>query len=184
MPDYLESTPTSFLLNVLVIAVLPALLEEMVFRGYVLRCLRVYGDGVAVVVSALLFGLMHGNILQVPFAVVVGLALGWLYVTTDNIWLPVFVHFLNNALSLSMDYLGRYLSESKANAFMSITILAVGLVGGISLAIMALTRSSLLKRKASYPMLSVTKRLKILLKAPAFTISVILFLLIMVVSMV
>ncbi len=182
MPDYLEATPTSFLLNILVIAVLPALLEEMVFRGYILRTLRPYGDGLAVAVSALLFGLMHGNIMQVPFAFVVGLALGWLYVTSDNIWLPIFVHFLNNALSISMDYLGRFLPEDKVNLFMFVIIGVIGVLGGIALLLLTFTRSKLMQKTACTSLLSVSKRLKSLLKAPALVISVIVFVLLMVVS--
>lgn len=48
----------------------------MLFRGYFLRLLRPYGTWFAVIVTAILFALMHGNILQIPFAFLVGLACG------------------------------------------------------------------------------------------------------------
>ena len=76
MPDTMVNTPLSLGLNIVIFAVLPAFLEEMVFRGYVLQALRPHGDGMAIVVSALLFGLMHGNVLQIPFAFLIGLVLG------------------------------------------------------------------------------------------------------------
>ena len=49
------------MLNLVSTAVLPALVEEMVFRGYILGALRPQGDGLAIVFSAVFFGLLHGK---------------------------------------------------------------------------------------------------------------------------
>ena len=76
MPDNLQPTLISLVLNILSTAILPALIEEMIFRGYILGALRAHGDGLAVVLSAVLFGLFHGNVLQIPFALILGLAMG------------------------------------------------------------------------------------------------------------
>ena len=65
-----------FLLSLLSTAVVPSLVEEFACRGIILGALRKYGDGFAVLVSAILFGLMHGNFDQMPFAFMVGLVLG------------------------------------------------------------------------------------------------------------
>lgn len=81
-------------------AVLPALLEEFALRGVVLGALRKFGDGFAVGISALLFGLMHGNFTQVPFALIAGVALGFVYVVTGSIWSSVILHFCNNLISV------------------------------------------------------------------------------------
>ena len=62
---------TFLVLNLLVLAVLPALLEEMIFRVCILGALRKYGDTFAIVVSALLFGFIHGGLSQSVFAVIV-----------------------------------------------------------------------------------------------------------------
>lgn len=99
MPELLIDTPVSLALNLFIFAALPALLEEMVFRGCVLQSLRPYGDRTALWVSSLLFSLMHGNILQVPFAFIVGLVLGYAVLKTGNIWLAVAIHFANNAMA-------------------------------------------------------------------------------------
>ena len=96
MPSYLEPTIPSLLLNILALAVLPGVLEELLFRGYFLRLLRPYGGRFAIVVTAALFGLMHGNILQIPFAFLVGLACGWLALRTGRVWPAMLLHFLNN----------------------------------------------------------------------------------------
>ena len=51
--------------------------EELIFRGFVLRSLRPYGKRFAILGSAFLFGLFHGNLLQTPYAFLVGLVLGY-----------------------------------------------------------------------------------------------------------
>lgn len=109
-----SGTSVSLLLNLLSTAILPALLEEMVMRGYVLGALRRYGDKLAVVLTAVLFGLIHGNVLQLPFAFMLGLVLGWLVVQTDSIWPAVLLHFGNNAMSVLLDYAEIVIGDSTA----------------------------------------------------------------------
>lgn len=133
MPDTLTHTPLSLGLNLLVFAVLPALLEEMAFRGYVLRTLRPYGDRTAILVSSLLFALMHGNVLQVPFAFIVGLVLGYVTVQTDNIWLAVVIHFCNNAMSTVLQYLQMGMSAEAQNRMTTLVFCVLALVGLLAL---------------------------------------------------
>ncbi len=94
-----------FLLSFISTAIVPALVEEFACRGVILGLLKKHGEGFAIVVSSVLFGLMHGNFEQIPFAFVVGLALGYIYVKTDSIWPCVVVHFINNAVSVIFSYL-------------------------------------------------------------------------------
>lgn len=71
--------------------------EELLFRGLVLRSMEPYGKKFAVFASALMFGLYHGNIIQIPFAFVVGLVLG--YVTVEyNIGWAILLHMFNNLI--------------------------------------------------------------------------------------
>jgi len=176
IPDLLVPTPTSLALNIIVIAVLPALLEEMVFRGYVLRTLRPYGDGFAVVVSSLLFALMHGNIEQIPFAFCVGLALGWLCVSTNNIWLAVAVHFCNNGMSVLLDYCGRSLPDDKVNLLYWIVMITLGALGLLAFLVLGIKEPAVFSRRPSQTVLATGVRIKLLLRSPAFIISVLLFL--------
>lgn len=99
-PMWLEDTPRSLALNILVMAAAPAYLEEKLFRGYVLVGLRPLGDTFAVVVSSLLFGLMHGNLTQIPFAFMMGLVLGFLTVRLKSLKVAYAIHFCNNLLTL------------------------------------------------------------------------------------
>lgn len=96
--------PLSFALIFLAIAVLPALVEEFALRGIVMGSLRRYGDGFAIIISAALFGLMHGNLVQIPFAFVVGLGLGFIAIKSGSVWTASLVHFINNLSSVLMSY--------------------------------------------------------------------------------
>lgn len=69
--------------------------EELIFRGYILRALRPYGKRFAIWGSALLFGLFHGNLLQTPYAILVGLVLGYVTVEYSISW-AVGIHVFNN----------------------------------------------------------------------------------------
>ncbi len=112
-------------------AVFPAFFEEFIFRGIVLGQLRRFGEGFAIFTSALLFGMFHGNLPQIPFAFLVGLVLGYLLVKTNNIWLTAAVHFLNNLIAVLPEFLGPFLSADQMNLinailFPLVFVLAVG----------------------------------------------------------
>lgn len=94
-----------FLIMVISAAVVPALVEEFAYRGVVFGLLRRFGEGFAVIASAILFGLMHGNMDQIPFAIIVGLVLGMVVAKTGSIWPSVLLHFTNNFVAVVLHYL-------------------------------------------------------------------------------
>ncbi len=106
-PDTMELTATSLVLNIVSTAVLPALAEELIFRGYIQGALKPFGNGIAIVLSAFLFGIFHGNILQFPFAFFMGLVFGWLFTSTGSIWPCILVHFGNNLMSVLLDWFAK-----------------------------------------------------------------------------
>ena len=128
-PQMMDGTFVSFLLNLFVIAVLPALLEEMIYRGYILRVLRPYGNLYAVMISSMLFSLMHGNLRQIPFAFLVGLVLGYAYIATNNIWIPIAIHFANNAISVTMEYFAFSLPVDYQGAYYGMVIYGLAAIG-------------------------------------------------------
>ena len=73
------------------------LFEEVIFRGYVLRKLEPYGRKFAILGSAFLFGIFHGNILETPFAFVVGLILGYVTLEYSIVW-AMLLHLINNLI--------------------------------------------------------------------------------------
>lgn len=76
-------------------SILAPLAEEILFRGYILRSLRPFGKRFAIFGSALLFGLFHGNLLQTPYAFLVGLILGYVTVEYSVGW-AILIHVFNN----------------------------------------------------------------------------------------
>lgn len=104
-----------FLLTFISTAIVPALVEEFACRGIVLGLLKKHGKAFAVITSSVIFGIMHGNFEQMPFAVMVGLILGYIYVKTENIWICVAVHSTNNAISVILSYLENITSSNVQN---------------------------------------------------------------------
>lgn len=88
---------------ILAVSAVPAVTEELVYRGLIMGRLRKFGDGFALFTSALLFGMMHGNLTQAPFAFVVGLATGWAVIYTNSIFPAMIIHGLNNFMSVIAD---------------------------------------------------------------------------------
>ncbi len=88
---------------IIAVSVVPAVTEELVYRGCIMGRLRKYGDGFALITSAILFGMMHGNFTQAPFAFVVGLAAGWAVIYTNSIFPAMIIHWLNNFMSVIAD---------------------------------------------------------------------------------
>ncbi len=184
MPQMMVDTPLSLVLNLLTLAVLPALLEEMVFRGYILQTLRPYGDRTALLVSSLLFALMHGNVLQIPFALIVGLVLGYVVIQTNNIWLAVCIHFANNAMSVLVEYAGFRLPNAEAQNLLTVVVLCgLAILGFIALIVLKARHSPLSEPPArSAPGSGAGANLKTLCTAPLFIISLIVFCLLVMLS--
>ncbi|MBR4063264.1 MAG: CPBP family intramembrane metalloprotease [Clostridia bacterium] len=94
------SSPVRVLMTFISIAIVPALSEEFLFRGCILSNLLPYGKNTAILFSALLFALMHGNFAQFFYTFIAGIVLGAVYVKTDSIWAPTFIHLFNNFYSV------------------------------------------------------------------------------------
>lgn len=114
MDAYLESVSVSTdgLSMFLYVGLGAPISEEILFRGLVLRSMESHGKRFAIVASALLFGLFHGNLIQAPFAFLVGLVLG--YVTVEyNIGWAMALHMFNNLIIA--DTMTRLLSDLPAS---------------------------------------------------------------------
>lgn len=80
---------------VLYVGIVAPIAEEIIYRGFVLKSLTRFGKWFAIVVSSILFGLVHGNIIQTPFAFLVGLVLGYVAIEY-SIWWSIVLHMINN----------------------------------------------------------------------------------------
>ena len=79
----------------LYMAIFAPVFEEILFRGLILRNLLPYGKKFAILASAFLFGMFHGNLLQSPYAFLVGLVLGYTAVEYSISW-AIVLHMFNN----------------------------------------------------------------------------------------
>lgn len=93
---------SSLMVNILVMALLPALGEEMIFRGLMIPIFRKWTGNVHVAVwlSAFLFSAMHFQFYGFIPRFLLGALLGYLFVWSKSIWAPIIAHFVNNALAL------------------------------------------------------------------------------------
>lgn len=104
-PDF--NYPTGIfgmLLSYLSIAVTPALVEEFATRGMVLGASKKHGEFFGLIVSAFFFSFLHGNLVQIPFAFVMGIVIGYAAIKTGSIIPGMVIHFLNNAIAVSLSY--------------------------------------------------------------------------------
>ncbi len=87
----------SLLANLLYLALLPALIEEFISRGVLLQGLQSLGVRRAVLLSSLMFALLHLNFNQFFYAFVIGLVMALLVELTDSLYSSMLFHFLINA---------------------------------------------------------------------------------------
>lgn len=105
LPFMAHSGAANILSVIVQVVVLPALMEEYAYRGVTLTELAPFGRRSAIVLSALLFSLMHATLIQIPNAFLLGLLMAYLALRYESIWIAVFVHFVNNGLSIAIEYL-------------------------------------------------------------------------------
>jgi membrane protease YdiL (CAAX protease family) len=107
MPSFLEDTFESimveqlFIFSIILIVIVPTITEEMLFRGIIVSGFKEnYSEKKTIIVSALLFGLIHLNPWQFVSAFIIGLFSAWLCLRTKSILLCLYIHFFNNLLGL------------------------------------------------------------------------------------
>lgn len=103
MPDV-----ATLLINLVLIAIIPAIAEEFFFRGVMQRLLLQMlhrAPWVAIIITAVIFSAIHMEWLDFIPRVILGFLLGALYYLSGNLWLPIIGHFLNNGMQVVMVYL-------------------------------------------------------------------------------
>ena len=102
-----SSTWSSFSVNFLMVAILPALGEELLFRSLLIRLFREWTRNIhwAVFISAVIFSAMHMQFYGFIPRLVLGLFLGYLFVWTGNLWIAVGAHLVNNGMAVIAAFL-------------------------------------------------------------------------------
>lgn len=111
-------TVSGLLVNIFVIAVVPAICEEFLFRGAVQRTIfRIKSNAhMAIWLSAIIFSTIHFQFYGFLPRLLLGAAFGYVYFWTGSIWYAVFAHFLNNAYAVCVAYYMQANNQSYNNA--------------------------------------------------------------------
>ncbi len=100
------------LLNLLYMAILPAVVEEFLFRGVLFQGFRSCGLLKTAVLTSLMFALAHGNLNQFLYAFVIGLFLAYLVEASGSIYTSMLVHMTLNSVTVLLTYLQKFLPEN------------------------------------------------------------------------
>ena len=94
------------LFNLLVIAIVPAIGEELLFRGYFQQSFSKWlsSPHVAIIVTAVLFSAIHLHFQAFLPRFILGVLLGYLFYWSGSLWLPILAHFANNAQAVIFSY--------------------------------------------------------------------------------
>ena len=114
--------------------------EELLFRGLIMRSMRPYGRKFAILTSAFLFGIFHGDCTQIPFAFTVGLILGYVAMEYHITW-AMLLHMINNLLLA--DGLTRITSHMSAEESTLVFLAVVFLFAVVALIIMIVDRKKI-----------------------------------------
>lgn len=132
--------PWIFAFNILVVALLPAIGEEMVFRGALMPILIKWTGKkhLGVWISAALFSAMHMQFYGFLPRMMLGALLGYIFLWSRSLWAPIIAHFTNNALAVFLLFM---MSKGKISEEMDsfeptgsdliLLVLSIALVGGI-----------------------------------------------------
>jgi len=99
-------TVQDYIVSLIIIALLPAIFEEMLFRG----CLQPVMINITknafagILITSILFSALHASFYGFLSRLALGIILGYIFYYSKNLWLPVIFHFLNNALGVTQLY--------------------------------------------------------------------------------
>lgn len=89
---------STWIWSLIFVGILSPIVEEMLFRGVMLNKIRVYGDKVAIITTAIMFGLFHANFSQFFYAVVLGMIFAYVTLKTGTIKYSIILHIAVNIL--------------------------------------------------------------------------------------
>lgn len=134
MESFLSTTSTSgFIVNLIMIAIIPGIGEELFFRGVVLRLFREWTKNIhlAVIISSILFSAFHLQFYGFLPRLFLGMFLGYLFVWSGNLWIPVIVHFINNAFAVVYMYNANLLEQPVSLESVAVSDNPVMIIGSI-----------------------------------------------------
>lgn len=113
------SGSSEFLRNILFIAIVPAICEEIAFRGVIQSLIAKSSANVHVGIwaAAILFSLIHFQFYGFIPRMLLGAFFGYLLIWTGSIWAPILAHFTNNAIAVGIHYFDQHVEGASKLAF-------------------------------------------------------------------
>ena len=135
MEEFLEYFIKSPIAIIMIVLVGP-LLEEVIFRDGIIGALREIGlkPWFAVILSAVCFGVVHGNVAQFVNATFMGVLLGLMYVKTNDLSLCLPAHIINNGLSVLAE---RFVPDEQITALPTVMLVGFGVVALLGVVMIA-----------------------------------------------
>ena len=128
-------TVTGMWINILIIACIPAIGEELIFRGILQKIFQnIFRSGhLSVWFTSFIFSAVHFQFYGFLPRLILGLIFGYLFLWTRNLWLPVTAHFINNAVPTIGSYMKGWETineKSSASAAGQVAVLIISLIAG------------------------------------------------------
>ncbi|MBC8384175.1 MAG: CPBP family intramembrane metalloprotease [Candidatus Cloacimonetes bacterium] len=95
----------SIWMSLFIIAVLPGICEEILFRGYFMNVFKKHGFRNSIIITGILFGILHLDPFRMLPVTILGFWMGYLLLSTNSVFVPIFAHIINNSIAL---LLGKY----------------------------------------------------------------------------
>lgn len=123
-------SPWELIFNLITIAFIPALGEELLFRGVLQQKLTALTQKphLSICLAAIIFSAVHGQFEGFLPRLALGAALGYLLYWTNNLWIPIIAHFFNNALQVVFRYFADVPVQADPNANFPLLLLVVSII--------------------------------------------------------
>ncbi|MBQ5565273.1 MAG: CPBP family intramembrane metalloprotease, partial [Clostridia bacterium] len=115
--------------------------------------------------SAFLFGMLHGNFAQIPFAFVVGLILAYVRIKTESMLPGILIHFGNNFYAVTATILSERLPEEYGNAIEGVLIILLVVIGFASIYYLTKNKKELFDISPEKTLLTFGEKIKVFFSA-------------------
>lgn len=165
------TTAVAKILYVISLSVLPAIFEEIACRGILMQSLRRHGDVFALIVSSIVFSLLHGNFIQIPNAFILGLIIGFFTLRTDSLVTGMLMHFFNNFIVTMFDmFITPNLSEMET-AMANLALFGVYIIiGVIGLVFILIKHKNIFHLSNGYGVMKTSSKLGAFFTQPVFIV--------------
>jgi membrane protease YdiL (CAAX protease family) len=155
MPVLLStSDPNLLILGIVNLCLFAPILEEILFRGFISKSLLPYGSAFAIVSSAILFGIMHGNLVQAIPTILLGLVLGYIRVQANSVIPTILIHSVNNILAV----ISMLLPENNVTVAISVTITFLLIAAAVVLLVINRKQLTFAKGRVETQMMSTKQK--------------------------